>query len=182
MYNMIFILLATKATPLFSVGDIIALISVGITIIPITMLIAKNREGALEAIRKSITKIELYLVSKDTSAMKLFSQPASPMILNPLGEEILNNSGSKTYIDNNIEDLIQKIKNLNPKSELDVENFSKRVLLDKFDTDDFISIRDFIYNTPIHKGVTLNQATIITITGIYLRGKYFEKHTELNDK
>jgi len=175
---MIFILLATKPAPFFSIGDIIALI--GAVVIPLLILWLTNRKNALEAIRASIKKIELYLVSKDTSAMELFSEATSPITLNSLGEEILNNSGGKTYIDNNREYLIQKIKDFNPKSELDVENFSKRVLLDKFDTDDFISIRNFIYNTPIYKKVTLNQATIITISGVYLRGKYFEKYPELN--
>ncbi len=178
MCNIIFILLATKPAPLFSIGDIIALI--GAIVIPLLILGLTNRKSALEAIRASIRKIELYLASRDTSAMELFSGVASPITLNNIGEEILNNSGGKIYIDNNIEHLIQKIRNLNPKSELDVENFSKRVLLDKFDTDDFISIRNFMYNTPIHKKVTLNQATIITIIGIYLRSKYLEKYPGLN--
>ena len=195
---MLYIILNTataESTPLFTTGDIIALIAVlialGVYIINgISKGAIKNKNiedlcNSSTQIKSSIIDIKDSIVDLKISNTRIVNglitvgcnpdilRATSPHNLTVLGEEILNDIGGKIYIDANEQDLISKIKNLNPKSELDVEDFSKQVLFDEFDSDNFIPIKNFIYNNPLYKNVPLNQATIITILGIYLRNKYF---------
>jgi hypothetical protein len=188
-----------KETPFFTTGDIIAVV-VGILLPIIVLIINGISKGAVKnktiedldtsnkEIKSDITEIKVSIKDLEISNTRIIGglitvgcnpnifKVSSPINLTPLGEEILNDITGKSYIDNNEQDLIFKIKNLNPKSELDVETFSKQILFDEFDTDKFIPIKNFIYNNSIYKSIQLNQATIITVMGIYLRDKYLKKY------
>lgn len=124
-----------------------------------------------------MTAIVTYLVMKDSTASTLFNSE-SPLALNKLGLDLLDVSGGRTYIDNNLDLLINLVKKENPKSSLDVEQCSSAIILDVSNSDDFIAIKDFVYNNPEYKKIEITVALIASVLGIYLRDKYFEKYPE----
>lgn len=73
------------------------------------------------------------------------------------------------------------------KSGLDVQNYASIISIKNFNSDEFIKIRDYIYQHPVYKvsdgsELQVTSQIISQIIGIYIRDKYFDKHPELKDK
>lgn len=103
----------------------------------------------------------------------------SPLELTKLGEDILNITGGKKYVDDHLDYLIDKIKQEDLKSPLDIQNYTEILLFKEENSDNFIAIKNYIYNNPKFKDTIVDIALVINVMRIYLRDKYFEKNPEL---
>jgi len=110
----------------------------------------------------------------------------SPEELTPLGEEILNVSGGKKYVDENLASLIEELESKNPKSGLDVDSFSFWLLMRHAQLDGFIHIKNYIFQNPYYPNpkspkepFSLDIEFICQVMAIYLRNKYCEKYPSL---
>lgn len=71
------------------------------------------------------------------------------------------------------------------KSGLDVQNYCTILLNERINDTDLIPVKDYIFSKPEYiisdqNKVPLDMTVAITIMGIYLRNKYFEKYPELH--
>jgi hypothetical protein len=133
----------------------------------------------------NITTLIAFLTTKHTDLQSGLFQSFSPIQLTDLGKELLNKSGGQEYIDQNSQNLISLMEKQNFKSALDVQNYANSLLINLFNTDEFVDIRNYIYQNPLFtsgkNSVQVNWPNINQVMGIYLRDKYFEKHPELRD-
>lgn len=133
----------------------------------------------LNSISSSLSLITSILFKKGiVDKTELFSI-TSPVILAEIGMEVLELIGGKQYIDSNSERLVEQIKEQKYKSTLDVQNQANLLILEQADSDDFVSIKNFIYQNPQYKTIVLDMSTVATVMGIYLRDKYFKKYPAL---
>ena len=108
----------------------------------------------------------------------------SPIELTVDSMKMLIDMGGKDYIDTYFHSLLTKMEERHFESGLDVQDYCRLILFDKFDNKELVPIRNFIFNHPVYNAsdtvsITLNSWVAISIMGIYLRNKYFEKHPEL---
>jgi hypothetical protein len=103
----------------------------------------------------------------------------SPLALTELGMELLEESMAKNNIERYLSNYIADIELLNPKTGLDVDAIGQDLFWKKSETEEFNSIKNFVYHHPKYKDISLDLATIIFVMSIYLRQKYYEKHPEL---
>ena len=109
-----------------------------------------------------------------------FITSKSPIELNSVGKSILTKYLGAKYIDEKKDTLISEIYKMNFKSPLDIQNFSEKLIFTKFNTPDFIKIKNLIYKNPIWENQSVNTKIMSLIMGLYLRDKYFNKYPELN--
>ncbi|MBA7551205.1 hypothetical protein ES705_43741 [subsurface metagenome] len=133
----------------------------------------------LNSISNSLSIITSILFKKGIVDKTELFTTTSPVNLTDIGVEVLELIGGKQYIDANSERLIEQMKVQNYKSALDVQNQSNLLILEQAEADDFVPIKDFIYQNPQYKAIVLDMSTVVTVMGIYLRDKYFEKYPVL---
>ena len=139
-------------------------------------------------IKASVRKIEDYILRKDTDSVDFLMRKCSPYKLTDAGDALLNVSGGKECIDDNIDFFDEEIQKLNPQVALDVESYSLHVLNSNTDKSFFNQIKDFVYNaaspyiiidkegnkTEFEGNLTMNH--VLMVMGVYLRNRYFERH------
>lgn len=111
----------------------------------------------------------------------------SPIQLSDVGIKILTLSGCKAYIDKKAVVFVEKMATEKYKSAFDVQTAANTLLTLTIDTDDdFIPVKDYLYQNPIYKidenqqqQIVLDMLTVINIMTIYLRDLYFTKYPEL---
>jgi hypothetical protein len=137
----------------------------------------------LDALNTSIGSLVVYLKTKDKSMDAALFQSRSPLCLTAFGRDILENSGGRKFIDDNLFYLISEIDKFPIKSPLDVENISSLVISNATSLDSFTPIKDYIFNMPVRtssKGtIRLDVPIVSNILGIYLRDKYLQVHPGL---
>lgn len=87
----------------------------------------------------------------------------SPLMITELGYKILKESGAQKFINDNRALLIKQVEDKNPKTSYDVQEFSKEVITEYKDSDEFINIKEYIYE----EGIEFENI-IMTMT-VYLR-------------
>jgi len=90
-------------------------------------------------------------------------QNKSPFRITEKGYIALKESGALKFIDNNKSVLINQVEDKNPKSSYDVQEYCKQVISEYTNSDDFIEIKEYIYE----KGFDL-ESIVMTMT-VYLR-------------
>lgn len=149
----------------------------------------KANGSKIDDISNSIRKIEEWIIRRDVEAMSDLIRKCSPYQLTELGSILLEMSTGRACIDAHTERLIDKLENTNPKTAYDVEQNSLSVLSDLTSDEMFNSIKNFLYNSPQIMTITtpegdltagLSMQRILMMMSIYLRDKYFQKHTELD--
>lgn len=140
----------------------------------------------IDSIVTSINGLVLFLNTKHKDFKSEVFVVKSPVELSPIGMKILEDFGGKSYIDLYTEKLIKIMEQVPLKSALDVQNQATSVIFTQVDSDEFVAIKNYIFNNPIYRVdgkdiANLDISTIAQIMGIYLRNKYFEKHPELRD-
>lgn len=90
-------------------------------------------------------------------------QKKSPFTITEKGYIALKESGAQKFIDNNRSILIKKVEDMNPKSSYDVQEYCKQVISEYTNSDDFIEIKEYIYE----KGFDLE--SIVMTMMVYLR-------------
>ncbi len=126
-----------------------------------------------------LRKIILFLVSSDKKLKsEIMFTSFSPVTLNKKGVELLEKCGGKKYIDDNLEYLISKLKSEVLKTKLDVHEHAKFILLIESDSDEFVPIKNYIYDNPKYIGLDINLPMIVSVLALYLRDKYLESVEE----
>lgn len=105
----------------------------------------------------------------DIKFNQVFFQTNSPLSLTEIGKELLLKSGALDFMEKNKKDLIKEIINRDPKSAYDVQEICKQVIFEKVNTDDFIPLKDYIYE----ESLTLD--ILVISMGLYLRDKVLIK-------
>lgn len=118
----------------------------------------------------------------DWNELKKVITAGSPVELTKLGHGIVKDSGGLRFIEENLKGLFKIINLTNPKSDLDIQNSAKAAILEMSSTDEFLDIKDFIYQNPIYKDLSLSIPFMSEIFGIYLRNEYFKAHKDLENK
>ncbi len=133
-------------------------------------------EKGIHDIKGSVDRIEKYLINENPkSAYPALVQSHSPKTLTEIGNSLLTECGGRKFVDENQDVLLGDIINGAPVSPLDVEKLAIEVLLKFSESPGFIQIKDFIYNNPSYKEVSVQLYSIINIMSVYLRDKYFER-------
>lgn len=149
----------------------------------------KATGGKIDDISNSIRKIEEWIIRWDVGAMSDLIRKCSPYQLTELGSILLEMSAGMACINTHAERLIDKIEKTNPKTAYDVEQNSLSVLSDLTNDEMFNPIKNFLYKSPeimivkTSKGdlsAPLTMQRILMMMSIYLRDKYFQKHTEMD--
>jgi hypothetical protein len=113
-----------------------------------------------------------------------YHQARSPLQLTDTGTQVLIEMGGKVYVDDNLNDLLFEIEQKNFRSALDVQDYCMVLLWERNRDDAWVQIKDFIFRNPEYKineqsSKPLDMVRAVSIIGIYLRNRYFEKHPEL---
>ncbi len=99
---------------------------------------------------------------KDASA---FIKRKSPISLTDRGEEMINVSQGKALVDSNYQMLLNFIKEKNPTTAYDVQEYSFKVLDERRDEDIFIPLKNYAFNEGIDYDL------ILKVVSVYLRDK-----------
>lgn len=124
----------------------------------ITLTIAINK---LDILSNKVAALEAG-VERDRIYNELI-QKKSPFTITEKGYIALKESGAQKFIDNNRSILIKKVEDMNPKSSYDVQEYCKQVISEYTNSDDFIEIKEYIYE----KGFDLE--SIVMTMMVYLR-------------
>lgn len=146
--------------------------------------------NSLNTLNGSFNSLVVHLQAKDgtgTFPTQIFISK-SPIRLTELGLEILSSIGGKSFVDNNIDLLINKMNTAGIKTALDSQTMAPIIINEISSADSFNDIKNYIYRNPFYKttidqkevSVPLDMGMVSNIMGIYLRDKYLEKHTHLN--
>lgn len=138
--------------------------------------------------RMDIKSIKDYLVNKDQRAANILSMKNSPRVLNPNGKMIYDIIGGDKFIADNRQLLIDKIKNKNPATPLDVELYAKEVCIELLSDPIFDNIKNIVYNAPAIKlkkqdgteedyGFTI--ADVCFVLSLPLRDEYLKEYPDL---
>lgn len=145
---------------------------------------------AFTDIKNSIRAIEEYLMGFDKDAYSQLLRKCSPYKLLFLGEQLLEKSGGRKCVDENLDMLLTEIEKRNPSAPLDVEEAALNVVRALRDTPLFNDVKNFVYYSPqqveltdengekVERGVHIN--IIFMLMSIYLRDKFFERHPEMD--
>lgn len=145
---------------------------------------------AFTDIRNSIRAIEEYLMGFDRDAYTQLLRKCSPYQLLYLGEQLLDRSGGRKCVDDNVDILISEIDKRSPSAPLDVEEAALNVVRAFRNTPLFNDVKNFIYYSPeeieltnengekVERTIHIN--VIFMLMSIYLRDKYFERHPEID--
>jgi hypothetical protein len=143
---------------------------------------------SLYSIRTSLSSLATYLKIKDSNVDVSLFTTHSPIVLSRFGERILNEIGGKKIIDDNYPFFLMEIDKEKFKTGLDAHNFCINLIMNEFNDDKFIPVREYLFNKPIYKftnndGIEteyhLDVNDVYTVLGIYLRDKFFESHADL---
>lgn len=140
----------------------------------------------LDTIDRNLRTLTAFLSGKHTDMQSGFVQSQSPTQLTDAGFDVLEKTGSKKYVEEHVEELIQEMEKQDFKSSLDVQEYAISIVIGLFNTDAFIHIRNYLFQNPVYRTstgteLTLSTANIYQIVGIFIRDKYFEKHPELRN-
>jgi hypothetical protein len=143
---------------------------------------------SLATLNGSFNNLLVYLKSKDDKMDISFFISKSPIQLTELAERILIEIGGKSFIDNNLYDLMKEMDKKDIKTALDAQTFAPIVLSEVSNWPSFNHIKDYAFQNPYREkdkngndlSVPLDMITITNIMGIYLRNRYLEKHSNLN--
>ena len=140
-------------------------------------------EGQLELlVNNSIMKSTEKIRSRSGHT---FSAKHSPRVLNQNGEALLNECGGKEFLDKNMDIFIDKIRKMQPKTALDVENLAIAVMKAATIEDIFNPIKDWVYNAPIREVCNPDGSTseievtledIVFVLSLPVRDKYLEQY------
>jgi hypothetical protein len=164
-------------TPLFTRGDIIAICAIAISTL---IIIIQSRGKTIQDIKDGIDRIEKFLILQfGAETAGIFMTNHSPTSLTASGVNLLNESGGKKLIDENLDFFIAELHNTLSKTAPDAENNAFEVIFKNSDNKNFKGIKDFIYNHSVYEGSQINLTAIVKISSIYLRDKYFEKYPDI---
>lgn len=127
----------------------------------------EKKVGELEAETKSIsmklTECSTKLDERTQSYASTLTKRKSPVSLTDKGEYLLKRSESDVFVLENQKELVEKIKDKNPKSAYDVQILAKEVIESLQNEDRFTKFKDFAFK----EGIELD--AIFIVMSLYLR-------------
>ena len=139
----------------------------------------------IDLFRNPLAEIQIFLgrstefVPVHPVKSKGFTETKSPTQLTNLGEKLLDESGAKKAIDDNFDELEEKINEKNFKNAYDVQSYISRFVAKLGKKDFMIPIKNFVYKNPNYGDVELELIDVQRAMLVYLRDKYLEKHSEI---
>ncbi len=109
----------------------------------------------------------------------MYTISKSPIQLTSLAKAVLQNYNGIEKIESQKVELLSEIEKRNFKSPLDVQSYCEKLVLSKFNSDDFLEIKNKIYHNPTFESQPVSVKTMSIIMGLYLRDLYLSKHLEL---
>ena len=109
------------------------------------------------------TEVATKLEERTGSAEAKVLKRKSPVSLNDYGEKILKESTGDSFVINNLDNLVEKIKRKNPGSAYDVQVYAKDVISEVSSEDRFVPIKDYAFK----EGLDLE--VLVVVMGVYLR-------------
>lgn len=123
----------------------------------------KTLQQEMKDLSKSVTACETRLEERQKYTPENVVKRRSPVTLSGVGTELLKKSGGDKFVDEHLNDLIERIKQKSPKTAYDVQVLSQEVLKDIQNDDIFNPIKDFAFK----EGTDLD--VMFVVMGIYLR-------------
>lgn len=137
----------------------------------------------ITSIKKDLADVQLFITSRYPSALNTFASKNSPLTLNEVGKRLYEECGGKAFIEANQVLLLGKIDEKKPKTALDVETYSKEVLVSLTNEDIFNTIKLWVYNSPSwtveDKNYTISLGDVCFVLSLPLRDKYLALHPEI---
>jgi len=123
----------------------------------------KELKKDVHGVQMKLTEVSTKLEERTGNSEAKVLTRNSPLALNDYGEKILKDSGGDSFVITNLDDLVSKVKAMNPKSAYDVQENSREVVRSISNEQRFIPIKDYAYK----EGIDLN--LLIVVMGVYLR-------------
>lgn len=122
---------------------------------------------ALKQEMKPIAPAIVEIQSKFTQAghqllFPLTVAPGSPLHVTEYGDKLLRDSGFYDLLQRNRKQLVQLVKDRNPKSNYDIQQDSTEVVKDLLSSDDemALSLKEYVYNNGLDVSVVISPAGI----------------------
>ncbi len=132
----------------------------------------------ISEIKKEQKEVRDKVISCETSLRERepLGKRKSPISLTDRGNKVLNESGGKKFIDDNLSEFSSKVEAKEPKTSYDVQEISKEVISGLQNDDRVNPLKDYLFK----EGMEIDD--IIFVLGIYLRDRILEqKHWKVED-
>ena len=153
-----------------------AVTGIATAILTTIFIMAKYKEK-VDTIEKAVTKLQTdlhhtemelrscvtKLDERTAAAPKQYTKSESPITVTKEGESVLERSGAKKFILENLAEFTNKVLVKKPKSAYDVQEFSKIVFEEIKDEDRFVTFKNFAFQ----EGIDLD--VLFIVMGITLR-------------
>jgi len=128
-----------------------------------------------ETLRTDVDKLLEFKIQAQKFMDRTIYKDQSPLSLTEFGEKLIKESGLKKIFEDVKDDLVEKLEEMDPLSQYDVQE-KARALMDSLDGyEPFRQVEKYAYD----HGKDLNQ--ILRAGAILLRDYYFKKHPEIVD-
>ncbi|TSC95445.1 MAG: hypothetical protein Athens101410_504 [Parcubacteria group bacterium Athens1014_10] len=123
----------------------------------------KNIDDDLTKVNNATTEIQSYFTKQGfTMLHQLTMRPGSPFVLTEYGEKLVNESGFPEIFRQNREKIINTVKSYNPQTNYDIQEYSKKVLLENFLNDPIMKpVKDYAFQNSIKIEIILEAATLL---------------------
>ena len=149
----------------------------------------EKHEEIHKGIKEELIAIRTFLVTKFPINEDALSRKNSPRRLNEDGLKLFHDIKGEELLNQNKEHFFEFIDRNNPKTPFDVEIHAVSAILVHLDDDMFISIKNWVYNSPTRKimvdgiekdyAITMNE--VCFVLSLPLRDMYLDLHPELKN-
>ena len=134
-----------------------------------------------------LQNLSVWVMKKDKAMIDVLAVGFSPIRLKPPGMALLEVSGGKRCIDDNLDFFMKNLKKRAPMTPFDVQESSRAVVFGNFNLPIFNTVKHFLYFKPedvelAGEKVEASMFTVTYVMGVYLRDMYLEKHPEIMPK
>jgi hypothetical protein len=139
-----------------------------------------------------VVAMSRWIAGKDKSMIDTFIKKNSPYTITVMGLEMLEESGAKAAIDDNIDYFIGELEAIDPKTPYDVENQSINLVFRNMGNEIFNPVKNYIYYSPEtierydaeqgkNRTIELSLPGLLNVMGVYVRDLYMQRHPEIED-
>ena len=150
----------------------------------------KEQTRIVSSTHELVVEISRWIARKDKNMIDVLISKSSPYVITQIGFRILDESGGRKIIDDNLDFFIAELEKLNPDTPYDVEDRSVSILFKNVGSEMFKPLKNYIYYSPDklevpdpetngNREVLLSLPGVLNVMGIYLRDKYMNKHPEI---
>ena len=134
--------------------------------------------------KEVLVDISSWIGEKDPSMVKTLMAKLSPYQLTDVGKKLLEISGGKRCVDQNLDLFMSEIRNKNPLTPYDVERQALGVLMDYRHKPMYNQIKNFLYYMPqtiegVGDASDISIFTVEKVMSVYLRDFYLEVYPEV---